>query len=323
MEKMKLIYELKNPLNESKITGPDNSILAFIEEIVGCDVLVKQAQIKINETDIKHQDLLIHLFNLLEEILNHHISITSRDIVNLIQSIKDQRENDILQLYLNKEMLIVMNNGRSIFPKSINQKRYLQAFADNDIVMGVGPAGTGKTFLAVLYAVSQLKKNQIKKIVLVRPVVEAGERLGFLPGDLKEKVDPYLVPLYDALNDCLGKETVVKMMEKGIIEVAPLAYMRGRTLDNAIVILDEAQNATTIQMKMFLTRLGFNSKMIVTGDITQIDLPSKQYSGLIEAIDILKNLRGIGIVYFDKHDVMRHPLVYKIIKRYEGKDNGN
>jgi phosphate starvation-inducible PhoH-like protein len=190
---------------------------------------------------------------------------------------------------------------------------------DNDITFAIGPAGTGKTFLAVLFAINKLRSNQAKKIILVRPVVEAGEKLGFLPGDFKEKIDPYLIPLYDGLYECLGKESVDKMIEKGTIEVAPLAYMRGRTLEKAIIILDEAQNATLLQMKMFLTRLGYHSKMIVTGDITQIDLPNKNYSGLIEAIDLLENIKNIAIIRFAKQDIMRHPLVYKIIERYETK----
>lgn len=317
-----VIYELVNPLNESKILGPNNMIISLIEEIIGCEIIVKQGQIKISEESLVHQNLLTKLFSMFEQLLNKDVMISSRDVVNLIQSIKDNRDQDLINLYLNKEVVLLLHNGKAVYPKSINQKLYIQALNENDVVFAVGPAGTGKTYLAVLYAVSLLKKNYIKKIILVRPVVEAGERLGFLPGDLKEKIDPYLIPLYDALNDCLGKEAVVKLIEKGVIEVAPLAYMRGRTLDNAVIILDEAQNATNMQTKMFLTRLGFNSKMIITGDITQIDLPSKQ-SGLVTALEILDNIKGVKIVHFDKLDVMRHPLVYKIIKRYEEKENDN
>ena len=200
-------------------------------------------------------------------------------------------------------------------------KNYIRfkALETNDIVFALGPAGTGKTYLAVMFALKYLKTYKARRIVLVRPIVEAGEKLGFLPGDLKEKIDPYLLPIYDALYEAIGKETVTKMIEKGTIEVAPLAYMRGRTLDNAIVILDEAQNATLTQMKMFLTRLGLNSKMIVTGDITQIDLPNKSYSGLIEATSLLDDVKGIKIIKFERNDVMRHPLVFKIIERYENR----
>ena len=187
--------------------------------------------------------------------------------------------------------IVTLYSGKTIYPKTLNQAHYIKCLNQNDIVFGIGPAGTGKTYLAVLYAAALLKKQQVKRIVLVRPVVEAGEKLGFLPGDMKEKVDPYLIPLYDALNECFGKETVNKMIDKGVIEIAPLAYMRGRTLDNAAVVLDEAQNSTTMQMKMFLTRLGFNSKMIITGDVTQIDLPNKNMSGLIEAINLLNDIK--------------------------------
>jgi phosphate starvation-inducible PhoH-like protein len=195
---------------------------------------------------------------------------------------------------------------------------FLDSLSKNDIVFAVGPAGTGKTFLSVLYAVSMLKNNEAKKIILVRPVVEAGEKLGYLPGDLKDKIDPYLIPLYDGLYEALGKETVTKMLERGSIEIAPLAYMRGRTLEDAIVILDEGQNATVLQMKMFLTRLGFQSKMIITGDITQIDLPSRNHSGLVDALNLLHDLSGVAMIQFSDRDVMRHPLVQKIVQKYEG-----
>ena len=201
----------------------------------------------------------------------------------------------------------------------MNQKLYVDSLKTNDIVFAIGPAGTGKTYLGIMYALKALKMGLARRIVLVRPVVEAGEKLGFLPGDLKEKIDPYLVPIYDGLNDAIGKEMVTKYIDKGIIEVAPLAYMRGRTLENAIVILDEAQNSNLAQMKMFLTRLGYNSKMIITGDITQIDLPNSNQSGLVEATNLLNDIEGIKIIKFSKEDVMRHPLVFKIIERYENK----
>ena len=223
----------------------------------------------------------------------------------------------ITNLYLKKENLITTVSGKTIFPKTLNQKIYIKSLEDNDIVFGIGPAGTGKTFLAVMFALKYLKVSKVRRIVLVRPIVEAGERLGFLPGDLKEKIDPYLIPIYDSLNEAIGKEQVTKLMEKATIEVAPLAYMRGRTLDNAIIILDEAQNATQTQMKMFLTRLGFGSKMIITGDLSQIDLQNKNTSGLTEAVNLLKDVDGIKIVKFQKVDVMRHPLVFKIIEKYD------
>lgn len=312
-------YELKNPLNESKLLGPNNTILCFIEELLGCTIFVNHALVKIKTDNQNQLQFIRKLFDILEELVEANVNITSRDIVSIVQSIEVNKEEELKKLYFEKDIILMLSSGKPIYPKTINQKLFLQALEQNEICFAVGPAGTGKTFLAVLYAVSLLKKNIVKKIVLVRPVVEAGERLGFLPGDLKEKIDPYLIPLYDALNDALGKEVVVKLIDKGSIEVAPLAYMRGRTLDNAIIILDEAQNATTMQMKMFLTRLGFQSKMIITGDITQIDLPNKNQSGLVQAIELLRNINGIAIAEFNKYDVMRHPLVYKIVKKYEEK----
>lgn len=317
------IYKLQNPNHESSIIGANNKIISLIEEIIGCEILIKQAEVKISEENQQNHDIIIKLLIFLETIIENDISFGPRDIINIIQSIKDKQDEQLLNLYLNKELIIINYFGKPIYPKSLNQEAYIKSLQRNEITLAVGPAGTGKTYLAVLYAVSQLRHNQIKKIVLVRPVVEAGERLGFLPGDLKEKIDPYLIPLYDALDECLGPENVTRLLEKGVIEVAPLAYMRGRTLDNAIIILDEAQNTTTTQMKMFLTRLGFNSQMIITGDVTQIDLPSRSNSGLVEAINLLKGIKGIGITYFQTQDVMRHPLVYKIIQRYEVKENGN
>lgn len=317
------IYKLVNPLNEGKIVGSGNTNIFAIEEVSECSIIFQEGEVAIDKEDLHRAEFIQKLFTFLENLAEQNINISARDIVNISHAIKENREIEIKNLYENKEAIIILNNGRTIYPKTINQKKYLHTLDKNEIIFAVGPAGTGKTYLGVLYAVSQLKKNIIKKLILVRPVVEAGEKLGFLPGDLKEKIDPYLIPLYDALNDCLGKENVEKLMEKGIIEVAPLAYMRGRTLDNAIIILDEAQNTTGAQMKMFLTRLGFNSKMIITGDITQIDLPLKQSSGLIEVIEILNNIKCIGINYFDRHDVMRNPLVYRIIKKYEAKENGN
>jgi phosphate starvation-inducible PhoH-like protein len=208
-------------------------------------------------------------------------------------------------------------SGRGIKPKTIGQKTYLQSIQDHDVVFGIGPAGTGKTYLAVASAVQAFRNNEVHKIILTRPAVEAGERLGFLPGDLQDKVDPYLRPLNDALFEIVGPDNILKYKEKGLIEIAPLAYMRGRTLDNAFVILDEAQNTTPEQMKMFLTRLGFGSKAIITGDITQIDLPEKKKSGLKQAIPILEQVKGIDFVFFSKHDIVRHKLVQRIIEAYE------
>lgn len=213
--------------------------------------------------------------------------------------------------------ICVTASGKVVRAKTLGQKKYVDAISQNTIVMGIGPAGTGKTYLAVAMAVKAFKAHEINRIILTRPAVEAGEKLGFLPGDLQNKVDPYLRPLYDALFDMMGAETFSKHMEKGSIEVAPLAYMRGRTLDDAFIILDEAQNTTREQIKMFLTRLGFNSKMVITGDITQIDLPDAKKSGLVDAMNILKNIDDIAIARFTEKDVVRHKLVQDIIKAYE------
>jgi phosphate starvation-inducible PhoH-like protein len=215
---------------------------------------------------------------------------------------------------------IFVTSGRKIItPKGVTQKKYIEAIRKSEIVFGIGPAGTGKTYLAVAMAISALMKGEINRIILVRPAVEAGEKLGFLPGDIAEKVNPYLRPLYDALYDMLAFDKVVRLFQKGAIEIAPLAFMRGRTLNEAFIILDEAQNTTSEQMKMFLTRLGQNSKAVITGDITQIDLPDPKKSGLLEAIEILEGIPGISFVYFTKNDVVRHPIVQKIIEAYESK----
>ena len=214
-------------------------------------------------------------------------------------------------------------SGRKrVAPKTVNQRRYLDAIEQHDIVFGIGPAGTGKTYLAMAQAVSFLLAKKVNRIILARPAVEAGEKLGFLPGDLQEKVNPYLRPLYDALYDMLEVEKVERFLERGTIEIAPIAFMRGRTLNDAFVILDEAQNTTTEQMKMFLTRLGFGSKAVVTGDITQIDLPSGRTSGLVEAMNVVAKIEGISFVYFDERDVVRHKLVQQIVKAYESYSNG-
>ncbi|HTZ19773.1 MAG TPA: PhoH family protein, partial [Opitutaceae bacterium] len=213
--------------------------------------------------------------------------------------------------------LVIVTNRKSIVPKTLGQKLYLQSIQQHPVVFGIGPAGTGKTYLAMAAAISALLQNQVQRLVLARPAVEAGEALGFLPGDLREKILPYLRPLYDAMHDMLAAEDVARLTEKGVIEIAPLAYMRGRTLSNAYIILDEAQNTTSEQMMMFLTRLGEDSRMIVTGDITQIDLPRSKQSGLVEVSRILANIPGIDFHYFSGADVVRHPLVLKIIDAYE------
>ena len=310
--------------NESEILGANNANLSIFKEIFNIDILVLNGEIKVSsDCPIETKEQILLLINSMEKLIDNNYQLSSRDIIALNEVIKINSQDELIDLFLKKEMICTLASGKPIYPKSINQAYYLDALEHNDITFAVGPAGTGKTFLGVCYAFKLLKLGKVKKIVLVRPVVEAGEKLGFLPGDLKEKIDPYLVPLYDSLEDLFGKDHMQRLIDAGSIEVCPLAYMRGRTLDNSVIILDEAQNSTKLQMKMFLTRLGFNSKMIITGDISQIDLQDKKASGLIDAILLFNNLKGIKIIEFKKYDVMRHPLVYKIVERYEGTNNEN
>lgn len=249
------------------------------------------------------------------KLINRGESLSEQNVRYCMSLVDGGSEEKIEQLA--GDCICITSKGKPVKPKTLGQKQYCNAIRDNTITIGVGPAGTGKTYLAVAMAVTAFRSRQVNRIILTRPAVEAGEKLGFLPGDLQSKVDPYLRPLYDALFDMLGAETYQKYVERGNIEVAPLAYMRGRTLDDSFIILDEAQNTTGEQMKMFLTRLGFNSKMVITGDITQIDLPSGSRSGLKECIRILKNIKDISHVTFNEKDVVRHKLVQDIIKAYE------
>jgi len=243
--------------------------------------------------------------------------LSSNDVLNMAISYTHQQtdENQIPQI--DYETILITHRKKAITPKTKNQSLYVNSIKQNDIVFGIGPAGTGKTYLAMAMAVSYLKAQKINKIILTRPAVEAGEKLGFLPGSIAEKVDPYLRPLYDALFDMIDYEKSAYLLEKNVIEIAPLAFMRGRTLNDAFIILDEAQNSTKEQMKMFLTRIGFGSKAVITGDMTQVDLPRKEQSGLREAIHVLKNIKGIDFTFFDEKDVVRHPIVQKIVKAYE------
>ena len=242
-------------------------------------------------------------------------SIGTQTVQYVIGLAREDRESEVHTM--SRDVLCITAKGKPVKAKTLGQKKYMEAIRKNTIVMGVGPAGTGKTYLAVAMAVKAVKAKDVSRIVLTRPAVEAGEKLGFLPGDLQQKVDPYLRPLYDGLFDMLGAETYERLVEKQIIEVAPLAYMRGRTLDDSFIILDEAQNTTPEQMKMFLTRMGVGSKVVVTGDVTQIDLPDRTRSGLVDALHILKNVDGIAQCYFTEKDVVRHRLVQEIIKAYE------
>lgn len=254
----------------------------------------------------------------LQELIKRGIHVSTPDVVTALKMGQKGTLDYFIEMY--EEEIVKDRNGKPIRVKNSGQKQYVEAVAKHDIVFGIGPAGTGKTFLAVVLAIAALKKGEVQKIILTRPAVEAGENLGFLPGDLKEKVDPYLRPVYDALYQIFGLDYTNRLMERGIIEIAPLAYMRGRTLDDAFVILDEAQNTTVAQMKMFLTRLGYQSKMIVNGDTSQIDLPKGTMSGLIHAERTLKQIKKIAFVNFEASDVVRHPVVAEIIKAYEKAD---
>ncbi len=264
------------------------------------------------EADIRRAAAVIEH---LELFLSKGEEISEQTIRYVMSMVSEGKEKDIERLVA--DSLLITAKGKPVKPKTMGQKKYIDAIKQNTVVVGIGPAGTGKTYLAVAMAVTYLRNKEVSKIILTRPAVEAGEKLGFLPGDLQNKVDPYLRPLYDGLFDMLGGETFHKYMELGKIEVAPLAYMRGRTLDDSFIILDEAQNTTPEQMKMFLTRMGFNSKAVITGDITQPDIPEGKKSGLKEAKKILRNIEGIEICTLTDRDVVRHPLVQKIIRAYE------
>ena len=309
------IYKVENG-NPVEFFGLENSnIELIIKEFPQLRVNVRGNEIKA----MGQEDFL----NEFEEIINfmfiHHEKfglIRPGDIKQLINSTQQQKQ-ELYSRESDGKILVHGRNGRIIKARSVNQNKIVESLNDNDIVFAIGPAGTGKTYTAVALAVRALKNREIKRIILTRPAVEAGESLGFLPGDLREKLDPYLQPLYDALRDMLPQQRLLNYLEDNVIEIAPLAFMRGRTLDNAFVILDEAQNSTPSQLKMFLTRMGTNAKFIITGDITQIDLPRHQKSGLAESRKILKDITGIEFVMLDKNDVVRHKLVTKIIEAYE------
>ncbi|MDM5211652.1 PhoH family protein [Peribacillus sp. NJ4] len=306
--------EIESPNEAIALLGNGDSNVKVLEEELGISVITRGEAVSVAgeiERVTMGQDILKALLT----VIRKGIAISSRDVLYAIELARKGTLEYFGELY--DEEIAKTAKGKSIKVKTIGQRYYIQAIKKQDLVFGIGPAGTGKTYLAVVMAINALKNGHVKRIILTRPAVEAGESLGFLPGDLKEKVDPYLRPLYDALHDLLGMEQTQRMIERGTIEIAPLAYMRGRTLEDAFVILDEAQNTTEAQMKMFLTRLGFGSKMVITGDRTQIDLPKGMKSGLVRVEEILKNIKGLSFVYFEQSDVVRHPLVAKIITAYE------
>ncbi len=289
--------------------------LQLLEEKLGVKATSRDGWIKLEgeEADVSRAR---DLFEALETSVRNGGKIRNREFAQAMEVVCDDGGDALKKIF--SEKIVTSTRKAPVAPKTVTQQRYLQAIREHDVTLGLGPAGTGKTYLAMAMATAALKAGDVARIILTRPAVEAGEALGFLPGDLYEKLDPYLRPLHDALNDMLPLEEVQKNKEKGAIEIAPLAYMRGRTLNNAFIILDEAQNATTEQMFMFLTRLGFNSKAVITGDPTQTDLPSQRQSGLVEARHALDRIEGIGIIEFAEKDVVRHPLVRRIIKAYEG-----
>jgi phosphate starvation-inducible PhoH-like protein len=312
---------LKNTAEGLALFGPQDKFLHLIEQETSAKIFTREAELTIQgaATEV---NMLQQLFEVLLQLIRNNYNLTERDVKYALELAKQMKADELLDLF--KGEIATTHKGKPIRVKTIGQRKYVSTIKKRDIVFGIGPAGTGKTYLAVVLAVTALKEGQVKRIVLTRPAVEAGESLGFLPGDLQEKVDPYLRPLYDALNDVLGPEQVAKSLERGLIEIAPLAYMRGRTLDDSFIILDEAQNTTPEQMKMFLTRLGFGSKMVITGDVTQIDLPRGKSSGLVESERILRHIEEIGFIYFDEQDVVRHSLVQKIIVAYnDDKDNSH
>ena len=295
--------------------GSFDENIKLIEKEFSVAIVSRAGELKI-KGDEENVDKAKRVINNLLDLLNKGEALNEQNIRYVISLVKEGNDDKLTTLS-GSDCICISSKGKPIKAKTLGQKKYVEAIRDNTVVIGVGPAGTGKTYLAVALAVSAFRAKQANRIILTRPAVEAGEKLGFLPGDLQQKVDPYLRPLYDALFDMLGAESFQRYQERGNIEVAPLAYMRGRTLDDSFIILDEAQNTTPEQMKMFLTRLGFGSKIVVTGDITQIDLPDGKKSGLVEVIKILKNVDDIKTVKFSDKDVVRHKLVQDIIKAYD------
>lgn len=306
--------QLENTNEAIALFGINDAHLKVIERELNVSIVTRGETVHASGA-VETVTLVEKILQQLLVVIRKGVSIAERDVAYAIQLAQQGNIAQFEELY--EEEIFKTAKGKSIRVKTMGQRRYIHAMKKNDIVFGIGPAGTGKTYLAVVMAVRALKQGYVKKIILTRPAVEAGESLGFLPGDLKEKVDPYLRPLYDALHDILGQEYTQRMMERGVIEIAPLAYMRGRTLDDSFVILDEAQNTTGAQIKMFLTRLGFSSKMVITGDPSQVDLPKGVKSGLSLASNILSGVSGLSFITLEQTDVVRHPLVQRIIEAYD------
>ncbi len=307
--------EFKDHLLARELFGPQESYLKFIQKRLGVSISSRGGRVRISSSSSEDVDLVCRFLVQMYEILRKGFNLHKRDMEYALRYLKNEPSANLTQVFI--EEFFTVSPKCSLSPKTPTQREYLCAIKEKEMVFAIGPAGTGKTYLAVAMAISFLLQKKVKRLILTRPALEAGEKLGFLPGDIMDKVNPYLRPLYDALHDMLDFKRVQEMMDSGVIEVAPLAFMRGRTLNSSFIILDEAQNTTSEQMKMFLTRLGYGSRAIVTGDVTQIDLPSKHASGLIEAERVLKGIEEIGFVYFSKKDVIRHHLVGKIIDAYE------
>ncbi len=307
---METIIELNEALDTAIFYGVNNqNILCLKNQHPDVRIVARGYQIKVagSESAIRKFEQRLRLC---EEFCTRHNTLNEEQILKLLHGEQPQE-------FMDNNLILHGVNGKSIIARSKNQQALVDAYGENDLLFAIGPAGTGKTYTAIALAVRSLKNKEVKKIILSRPAVEAGEKLGFLPGDMKEKIDPYLQPLYDALEDMIPKQKLQEYLEKGVIQIAPLAFMRGRTLGQAVVVLDEAQNTTIPQIKMFMTRLGMQGKMIITGDLTQIDLPNSQKSGLRDAIEILEDTKGVSIIHFNKSDIVRHPLVERIIAAYE------
>ncbi|HEN6841011.1 TPA: PhoH family protein [Streptococcus agalactiae] len=321
MQEYSIEITLQHPDDMMSLFGSNERHLKLIEENLDVIIHARTERVQVlgdSEEVVETARLTIEALLVL---VNRGMTVNTSDVVTALSMAQNGSIDKFVALY--EEEIIKDSYGKPIRVKTLGQKIYVDSVKNHDVVFGIGPAGTGKTFLAVTLAVTALKRGQVKRIILTRPAVEAGESLGFLPGDLKEKVDPYLRPVYDALYQILGKEQTSRLMEREIIEIAPLAYMRGRTLDDAFVILDEAQNTTIMQMKMFLTRLGFNSKMIVNGDVSQIDLPKNVKSGLIDAVEKLRNIKKIDFIHLSAKDVVRHPVVAEIINAYSDSESSH
>ena len=296
------------------LMGAERNAAAVLEALLGVRVDAR-GDVLMLEGDPERIEAGREVFDQLLRLHHAGIRVGSGDLRTAVGLRREGFKGELLEFY--RDAKIQCAHGKTVFPKGLNQGRYLKAIRENDVVFGIGPAGTGKTYLAVAMAVQALRDKRVKRIILTRPAVEVGEKLGYLPGDIAEKVNPYLRPLYDALFDLMEADRVYKNLETGILEIAPIAFMRGRTLNDSFVILDEAQNTTIDQMKMFLTRLGFNSRTVITGDVTQIDIDPSRRSGLVDAVEVLREIEGLTFVHFTEKDVVRHPLVQQIIKAYE------